>query len=85
MHETAVWLGLGIASLINLLNPEKVVLCGGMIAAGDVLFDPIRRPRKRCRSKSPQSRQIIPAGLGADSGVIGAAGCALARYEQSRL
>jgi len=86
MHETAVWLGLGIASLINLLNPEKVVLCGGMIAAGDVLFDPIRKTAKEMSFEVPGNRaQIIPAGLGADSGVIGAAGCALGRYEQSRL
>ena len=85
MHETAVWLGLGIASLINLLNPEKVVLCGGMIAAGDVLFDPIRKTAKEMSFEVPGNRaQIIPAGLGADSGVIGAAGCALARYEESR-
>jgi glucokinase len=86
MHETAVWLGLGIASLINLLNPEKVILCGGMIAAGDVLFDPIRKTAKEMSFEVPGNRaQIIPAGLGPDSGVIGAAGCALARYEESHL
>lgn len=81
MEETGTWLGLGIASLINLLNPEKVVLCGGMIAAGDVLFDPIRKTAKANSFEVPGNRaQIIPAGLGADSGVIGSAGCALARY-----
>lgn len=84
-RETAIWLGLGIASIVNLQNPEKVVLCGGMIAAGDLLFAPVREtvmanafevPAKRC--------QIVPAGLGADSGVIGCAGCALARYENEK-
>jgi len=84
MQETAVWLGIGIGSLINLLNPEKVVLCGGMIAAGDVLFDPIRKTAKEMSFEVPGNRaQIVPAGLGADSGVIGAAGCALARFEES--
>jgi len=83
MHETGVWLGLGIASLINLLNPEKVVLCGGMTAAGEVLFDPIRKTAKEQTFEVPGNRaQIVPAGLGDDSGVIGAAGCALARYEE---
>ncbi len=81
-QETTTWLGLGIASIVNFLNPEKVVLCGGMIAAGDMLFNSVREtvlantfevPGKRC--------QIVPAGLGADSGVIGCAGCALARYQ----
>ena len=82
MHETAVWLGIGISSLINLLNPEKVVLCGGMIAAGEVLFAPIRKTARELTFEVPANRaQIIPAGLGADSGVIGSAGCALARFE----
>lgn len=81
MHETGVWLGLGISSLVNLLNPEKVVLCGGMIAAGDALFDPIRETVKANSFEVPGKRaEILPAGLGADSGVIGAAGCALARH-----
>jgi glucokinase len=84
MNETGVWLGIGISSLINLLNPEKVVLCGGMIAAGDVLFDPIRKTAKEFSFEVPGTRaQIIPAGLGADSGVIGSAGCALARVEEN--
>ena len=83
MTETGVWLGLGISSLINLLNPEKVVLCGGMIAAGDVLFNPIRETAKANCFEVPGKRaQIIAAGLGSDSGVIGSAGCALARYEE---
>ncbi|MDZ4861570.1 MAG: ROK family protein, partial [Candidatus Hydrogenedentes bacterium] len=42
MRETGIWLGTAIGSLVNLLNPEMVVLCGGMIAAGDALFEPIR-------------------------------------------
>ncbi|MCC6698734.1 MAG: ROK family glucokinase [Candidatus Hydrogenedentes bacterium] len=83
MRETAIWLGTGIGSLINLLNPEMVVLCGGMIAAGDVLFDPIRETALAQSFEVPGQRaQIVPAGLGADSGVIGAAGCALQRYEE---
>jgi len=83
MKETATWLGLGISSLINLLNPEKVILSGGMIAAGEALFEPIRATVKANSFEVPARRaQILPAGLGADSGVIGAAGVALARYQQ---
>lgn len=82
MHETAVWLGIGIGSLVNLFNPEKIVLCGGMIAAGEVLFAPIRETAKAQSFEVPNKRaQIVAAGLGADSGVIGAAGCALARLQ----
>jgi len=42
-EETATWLGLGIASIVHYQNPERVILCGGMIAAGDLLFGPVRR------------------------------------------
>jgi glucokinase len=83
MHETGVWIGLGVGSLINLLNPEMVVLCGGMIAAGEALFRPIRETARAQAFDVPAQRaQIVPAGLGGDSGVIGAAGCALQRYEE---
>jgi len=83
MHETGVWLGIAAGSLINLLNPELIVLCGGMIAAGEALFKPVRETAQAQSFDVPGARvQIVPAGLGADSGVIGAAGCALQRYEE---
>ncbi|MBN2311351.1 MAG: ROK family glucokinase, partial [Candidatus Hydrogenedentes bacterium] len=82
MEQTGVWLGTGIGSLINLLNPEKVVLTGGMIAAGEVLFRPIRETALAQSFDVPGRRaEIVAAGLGADSGVIGAAGCALERLQ----
>jgi glucokinase len=85
MRETACWIGTGIASLVNILNPEMVVLCGGMIAAGDVLFNPIRETVRAQAFDVPAARAVIvPAGLGADSGVIGAAGCASQRYEEEQ-
>ncbi len=83
MTETGIWLGTGIGSLINLLNPEMIVLCGGMIAAGEALFKPVRETAQAQSFDVPGQRvQIVPAGLGADSGVIGAAGCALQRFEE---
>jgi glucokinase len=80
-EETGIWLGLGISSLINLQNPEKVILYGGMTAAGDALLEPVRRTAKENSFAVPAERaQIVLAELGADAGVIGAAGCALARH-----
>lgn len=79
-EETGIWLGLGISSLINLQNPEKVILYGGMTAAGDALLEPVRRTAKENAFDVPAARaEIVFAELGADAGVIGAAGCALAR------
>jgi glucokinase len=83
-EETATWLALGIVSIIHYQNPEKVVLCGGMIAAGDMLFDTVRSVVKENTFEVPGNRcRIVPAGLGSDSGVLGAAGCAYARMTES--
>lgn len=85
MEETGRWLGTGIGSLINLLNPERVVLCGGMIAAGELLFKPVRETaRSQCFEVPGKRAEIVAAGLGGDSGVIGAAGCARARWDAER-
>lgn len=84
VQETGKWLGTAIGSLINLLNPEKVVLAGGMIAAGDLLFAPIRETARRQSFEVPGKRaMIVPAALDPDSGVIGAAGCALERLNKN--
>lgn len=80
-EETGIWLGLGISSLINLQNPEKIILYGGMTAAGDALLDPVRKTAKENAFDVPAARaEIVLAELGADAGVIGAAGCAFARH-----
>lgn len=77
---TGEWLGVGVGNLINLLNPEKVILFGGMTAAGEMLLGPVRELARSVAFEIPFNRaEIVPAGLGEDSGVIGAAGCALER------
>jgi len=81
VQETAIWLGLGIASVVNMLNPERVILCGGMIAAKERLFKPVRETVMKNAFEVPAKRcEILPAGLDEDSGVFGCAGCALTRY-----
>jgi glucokinase len=83
IEETGRWLGVGIGSLINLLNPEMVILYGGMTAAGDMLFTPVRDMALAQAFEVPGKRaQIVTASLGDDAGVIGAAGCALQRAER---
>ncbi len=85
IQETGDWLGVGISSLINLLNPEKVVLGGGMISAGDLLFDAVRKRSRSDAFDVPAERaQIVPAELGDDAGVTGAAGAAWDRLCEER-
>ncbi len=76
MHDTAKFLGVGLANLINLLNPELVVIAGGVTRAGDHLFEPLRAEvRRRAFRVAEQSCRIAPAALGVQAGVVGAVAC----------
>lgn len=82
LDETARWLGVGITSLIALLNPEVVALAGGMTGEGDRLLNAVQRTVDAEALSVPAKRaKIVISELGADAGVIGAAGCALTRYQ----
>lgn len=71
-------LGIGIASLVNIFNPEVVVVGGGLIAAGDLLLEPARQVvRERALSPSKDVARVVPARFGAESGMLGAALMAL--------
>jgi glucokinase len=67
------YLGIGIASLVNVFNPELVVLGGGFARAGDLLFEPARRVVAE-RALAPQRdlARVVPAILGVEAGLIGA-------------
>src|SRR5574344_2798 len=70
---TGEYIGIGLASVVNLLNPEKIIIGGGVAAAGDLLFEPIRKTvRERAMSISADAAEIVPALLGNGAGVIGA-------------
>ncbi len=72
------WLGVGIANLVNILNPDIVVIGGGVIAAGELLLEPARAVvAERALSPSKEHVQIVPARFGAESGMLGAAALAL--------
>lgn len=75
MLETAKILGAGIANLVNLFNPEVVVIVGGVTRAGDHLFTPLRSEvRRRAFDVAVEACRIVPGELGDAAGVIGAAG-----------
>ena len=72
------WLGIGIANLVNMLNPDVVVIGGGVIAAGELLLEPARAVvAERALSPSKEHVRIVPARFGAESGMLGAATLAL--------
>jgi glucokinase len=72
-------LGAGIASLLNLLDPEVVVVGGGVgCDAGRALLDPAERTaRQRALEPAASAARLELAGLGDDAGMVGAALLAL--------
>jgi glucokinase len=73
-EETGYYVGLGVASMMNLLAPELIIIGGGVAQAGDVLFDAIRRSAKANGIKTMYDAcPIVPAALGDDAGIYGGA------------
>ncbi len=74
VNDTAKFLGAGIANLLNVFNPEVVVICGGVTLAGDHLFVPLRRETARRAFKvAVAACRIVPGELVGTAGVYGAA------------
>ncbi len=71
--ETCRFLAIGIGNIITTLAPEAVIIGGGISAAGDLLFEPLRRLLPNYVSMIPADKiNILPALLGGESGVCGA-------------
>jgi len=76
--EAVKYLGIGVAAVITILAPERVVIGGGVTMAGDALFQPLReQARQRVKLVPVESVPILPAALGPDVGILGAAAVAL--------
>jgi glucokinase len=78
--ETGEYLGIGIANVINILNPRMVVIGGGVAEAGDLLLEPVRKTvRERAMTQLANDAQIVRGVLGEQAGIIGAIHLALER------
>jgi glucokinase len=73
------WLGVGIASLVNLFDPELVVIGGGLVATGDLLLVPARASLERYAFglEHRELPPVVPARLGSEAGLVGAASLSL--------
>ena len=73
LEQVGFYLGIGIASFVEIFNPEVVVLGGGFARAGELLFEPARRVvAERTLSPARDVVRIVPAVLGVEAGLIGA-------------
>ncbi len=70
-------LGIGLANIANVFNPERIVVGGGVIAAGELLLAPARdEMTERSLRPSGEMVQVLPARFGAEAGMLGAAALA---------
>jgi glucokinase len=73
-QETGKYLGVGLASLINIFNPDKIIIGGGVANAGKLITDPMMKAiKERALAVSLHDVKIVRAKLGEEAGVIGAA------------
>jgi glucokinase len=74
IERTGKYIGTGVASVINLLNLERIVLGGGVMQAGDLILNPIiQEAKRRAFQPSFEATEILAAVLGEDAATIGAA------------
>jgi glucokinase len=74
LAQVARYLGIGIANMVVVISPDKVVIGGGISAAADLLLGPIQDElRRRVRTTSLDEVEIVTAELGTWAGAIGAA------------
>ena len=80
LAEVGHWLGVGIGGLVNILDPEIVLMAGGVAEAGDLVLEPARASY-RDTVEAAEMRPDVPivmAALGNHTGVVGAASLVLA-------
>jgi glucokinase len=78
IQETAHYLAIGIANLVNIFNPEMVVIGGGVSKMRELLLNPVRQEFKKYALTLPAKKvKIVRVKLGGEAGVLGAAALCL--------
>ncbi|OGN91311.1 MAG: hypothetical protein A2Z75_07845 [Chloroflexi bacterium RBG_13_50_10] len=81
--RTGYYVGVGLANLINIFNPDLIVIGGGLSSIGDMLLKPaFKVAGERAFKEAFQAVRFASAGLGGNSGVLGAAAFALQQVKK---
>lgn len=84
--QTAHFVGVGLANLINIFNPEMIVIGGGLANIGEPLLGPARRVAVEMAFEAPaRVARIVPAMLGGDAGALGATALVFQKTQADRL
>ena len=84
LREAGEHLGVAVSTLLNLFNPEMVVLGGRLAIAGDHVLEPLRRVAAERSLVINRSARVVPSELGPHAGVLGAGALALGELFSSR-
>ncbi len=73
MQEAGEWIGIGLSGVVNLINPEIIIIGGGVSLAGNIIFDPIKAEILKRSLKIPaEFVKVVPAKLGDFAPMVGA-------------
>lgn len=73
-EKAGYYIGIAVANVLSTVGSRRIVIGGGVALAGDLLLDAIRRTiKERVRLMPVDQVEVVPAALGTDAGVIGAA------------
>ena len=74
VRDTAKFLGAGVANIVNIFNPQVVVICGGVTLSGATLFVPLwGEVKRRAFKPAVEACRVVPGALTGTAGVYGAA------------
>ena len=73
-RDVGEYLGIVLAGLVNILNPEAIIIGGGVANAGDLILNPVKECiRRRSYPLPGEGVQVLQAQLGNKAGIVGAA------------
>jgi glucokinase len=82
LERAGYYIGRAIANLVHLFNPQRVIVGGGVSNAGEFLFEPMRRgATNHVMSVYHSAFDIVPAELGDNVGLLGAAALAFSKAQ----
>lgn len=85
LEQAGRFLGIGLANLVNIFNPECIVIGGGMALAGEILMMPAQRElSRRAMTDSQKTVRIVATELGSSAGVVGAAALGLIKSKDKK-
>lgn len=80
-RDTARYVGMAVANLATIVDPDCIVLGGTLASSSDLMFDVIRTEfRRRLRAAQGERIRLVPSTLGIDAGALGAARAALLEH-----